>query len=109
MIVQSEAFSGEDQAGVGAHLAQTFHGGDRRGDVGPLAAILGGYRQPEDPEPAAPLVTFPPELAPLLTSDRVRIDELVAGELCRGILPLLLLLRQCEVHDSDLLVCKFRS
>ena len=99
----------EDQPGVGAAVAQALHGGDRRGDVGPLAAVLGGHRQPEDPEPAAPLVTLPPELAPLLTSERVRIDKLLAAEPRRGVVPLLLLLGQSEVHDSDLLVCKFRS
>ena len=37
----------------------------------------------------------------------VRIDQLLAAEPHRGVVPLLLLLGQPEVHDSDLLVCEF--
>ena len=96
---------GENQAGVGTTVTEPFHGRDGRGDVGALAAVLVGNGQPEDAESPAPFVALAPELAALFARNRFGIDQLVAGEPHRGVMPLLLLFGQTEVHDLDLLVC----
>src|SRR5205807_2706110 len=53
----------EDQARVGTAVTQSLHGGDGRGQVLALPAVLRRDGQARDAEPRATRVTLAPELA----------------------------------------------
>src|SRR6185436_4180422 len=88
---------GEEEAEIGASVAERFHHGDRRREIGSRSSVRFGNRQAEDPHVRALLPALAPERAVVIPRDHV-VAELLLREL-QDLAPERLRLRgKTEIH-----------